>query len=170
MTGAMDKPRLQIAIFVMTFVLPVISTFTFKISGNISSITMENKRERMLPIAFAVVTYAISTFFCYKYVIFEPIFFKTMGLITLVLFLILITNFFDKVSAHAAGNGGFLAILLVLPFDKSENYFVYLLCGYALIVGLVMSSRLALKAHTLRQVAIGFLIGFLVCFELKFII
>ncbi|MCL2327049.1 MAG: phosphatase PAP2 family protein [Bacteroidetes bacterium] len=72
---------------------------------------------------------------------------------------------FWKISLHAIGVGGFLA--LVVQLSLHQHFFAYLLIPAALtIAGLVLSSRLYLQAHTPAQVATGFALGMGVVFFL----
>ncbi|MDR0940985.1 MAG: phosphatase PAP2 family protein [Bacteroidales bacterium] len=77
---------------------------------------------------------------------------------------------FWKISLHAIGVGGFLA--LVIQLSLSAYFFAYLLIPIALIIaGLVMSARLYLHAHTLAQVVCGFIVGVgvvLLCLNIGF--
>ncbi len=92
---------------------------------------------------------------------------------TLTLFGVFFVNVFTKVSAHAAGMGGWVAMLLLLAVEwpmrsvalKVGGYWlqvspVLLLAKGVLLAGAVGWARLILGAHTSRQVWYGYAIGF----------
>ena len=64
-----------------------------------------------------------------------------------------------KVSMHTTGAGGLIALVLVLFPYSMVNAFPVLL-GAVLIAGCVGTARLALKAHSEREVYLGYLTGF----------
>lgn len=67
----------------------------------------------------------------------------------------------DKISMHAMGMGALLSVMLVLPKFSVHDLSTPLLC-VILLSGLICTCRLYLQAHTLRQVYMGFVVGFLV--------
>ena len=84
-------------------------------------------------------------------------------------------NNFEKISMHAAGVGGLVSFVGVLIMHFSDHVFhVGLPSGELLVVptsvlmpaslvlaGIVCSSRAILKAHNLKQIYIGALLGFI---------
>lgn len=71
-----------------------------------------------------------------------------------------VVNLWWKVSSHSAGAGGVIGVLLAF---SQLFYFnpLWWLCLCILISGLVNSSRMVLRQHTLGQVMVGTLIGVL---------
>jgi membrane-associated phospholipid phosphatase len=69
-----------------------------------------------------------------------------------------------KISAHMFGIGGLIGGAMAVSFyvERSNPYYMFM--GLFIIAGLVGTSRLILKRHTLSQVIAGFLLGFLVSF------
>lgn len=89
---------------------------------------------------------------------------------SLVVFVVLITNLWWKISAHAAGIGGVVAyFLLFLSFDKNLEYLPYLI-SLIIISGLIISSRIALNAHNAMQTYLGFVLGFITTLFIKIFI
>lgn len=75
-----------------------------------------------------------------------------------------ITTFFYKISVHSLAVWG--AIGMMLPMNKvSEEGALLIPTAVVIIVaGLVMSSRLALNAHTPRELLVGGVSGFAIGF------
>ncbi|MDR1761600.1 MAG: phosphatase PAP2 family protein [Bacteroidales bacterium] len=72
-------------------------------------------------------------------------------------------SIFWKISLHAIGVSGFLA--LVIQLSLHAHFFAFILLPIVLVIaGLVLSSRLYLQAHTPAQVAAGFALGLCVTF------
>ena len=69
-----------------------------------------------------------------------------------------IINIWWKISTHTAAIGGFFGALtaLSLIFDFNPLWW---LCLVLLLAGLVGTSRMILRQHTLAQVVMGFLTG-----------
>lgn len=65
-----------------------------------------------------------------------------------------------KISIHATALSGMLGVLLALEMNLSELDLFMPILVTVLATGLSMSARLALNAHTPKQVLYGFLVGF----------
>ena len=69
-----------------------------------------------------------------------------------------IINLFIKISTHTAAIGGVTGALLAFSVIFSFNP-VWWLCIVLLLAGMVGTSRMILRQHSLRQVVLGFLAG-----------
>jgi len=69
-----------------------------------------------------------------------------------------------KISAHMFGVGGLIGGAMAVSYfvERSNPYYMFM--GLFIIAGLVGTSRLILRRHTLHQVIAGFLLGFMVSF------
>ena len=87
------------------------------------------------------------------------LFMRGMILATLVTSLICaIVNIWWKVSTHMAGMGGLFGTVIAFSYLFYFNPIVPMCC-MLLLAGLMGSSRMLLRQHSLSQVIIGFLIG-----------
>lgn len=151
---------------VFSFCAPGLSLLMFKLSRNISSIEVENREERGLPITITAV-------FC---VILGVLFFIKApngvlpssiyalpwgGFVGIVMAGIL--NRRDKISLHALGAGMLQGFFMSYYMFQAEYYFEILIAS-TLVGGLVLSARLYLNKHTLKQVMNGYLLGFVSVF------
>lgn len=151
-------------VFGLTFILPAISVLMLKLTSNISSLHLEERKERFWPMIFSTVYYAATTYFLS---IRNPISAELTAVLLSVLFtLIFITiiNFFWKISAHSAAAWGACGTILGLNLNIPYNPLTIILIVFILIAGVVSSGRLYLNAHTPLQVSIGGVLGFLTCF------
>jgi membrane-associated phospholipid phosphatase len=147
-------------IFLFTFVFPVLNILIFRFFGTIQSLNMESRKERLTPFIFISIMYALITVLFYVKLPFSLTFIRLMAAITLLVFTGTIFTFFFKVSVHSLAAAGFVGILI--PFAKVNSDLLWPTAVAISICGLVISSRLALNAHTPRETMIGSIAGFLV--------
>lgn len=150
-------------VIVSTMIAPGITALILKRMGEIKSLQMESRRERLLPFAI--------TGFCYlaASVIIQNTLDNVNQLILIILagaqlaiLLALIISVFWKVSIHMIGIGGIVGteILMMHLFHFSWDMVLY---ATLLIAGLVGFARLKLEAHQPAEVLTGFILG--VCTE-----
>jgi membrane-associated phospholipid phosphatase len=154
-------------IFVVTFFLPAFNIVVFRIFGSISSLTMPNRRERIVPFTFVALLYAVVTYLFYiKFRIsLNDNFLKLLLVINFLVFGATIATYFYKISVHSLGICGILGVLFPLNTVSSGNDMIFYITIVAVVIaGMVMSSRLQLHAHTPREVMVGAVLGFLIGF------
>jgi membrane-associated phospholipid phosphatase len=72
-------------------------------------------------------------------------------------------NRYEKISLHAMGAG--MLFGFIVAYYKTQVIFdVDLIIGVAILGGLIMSARMYLGKHTLRQSIMGYLLGFFTVF------
>ena len=153
-------------IFLVTFILPVINIFIFKIFGTIRSLTMESRRDRVVPFVFISVLYGVMTYlFQTKFNIgINESFFRFLLIIDVLVLLSTVLTFFYRVSVHSISICGLLGVLIPLSKVSEELILLYVTIGFIALAGVVMSSRLQLNSHTPREVMVGAVIGYSVAF------
>ena len=149
-------------VFFTTFIVPGLGTYFMYRHGFISSMHVENRPERNLPFFFTTVCFAVTSYLFYHEQIFDRLLFYIMFLITFSVFSIYLISFFWKISAHSVGAGGALGILLFLHASLPESQLLYVVVAAIVVIGAVMSARLALQAHTPAEVYTGFLLGLVI--------
>lgn len=164
---------LLMSVFVCTVLLPGFAVALMKPLGLIKSLEMDDKQDRIGPYIVSGVFYLwlVKNLLSdgqtpQLYVIFA------LGATT-GLFLAFLINIFSKISAHAVGMGGFVAMLMFMVMDWNDSgivlpvpggilqisMFVLLILAIVL-AGLVGTARLALRAHEPADVYRGYAIGF----------
>ncbi len=150
-------------VFVITFLIPLLSISLLRISKSITDFQLEDRRERILPFAFITVFYMIITgMFVFKLDI-SPVFNQIFVTITIIVLTITLITLYWKVSAHSAGVSGMMGFLLAFHIKSPLGNLMWPIFFTVLVVGLVMSARLYLNVHRPREVHVGALIGF--CFS-----
>jgi len=152
------KKILILTMLVNNIVLPLSLLIFLKMRNHISSWEMESRKERMLPLFFTTILYAITSYLVINYPV--PNFIKTyfIGIFFVASSITVINNWW-KISIHAAGAGMLTALMLMLSFQMYHIMLLPLMATIT-IAGLILSSRLRLNFHTPAQVWIGFLLGF----------
>jgi len=154
------KKMLFLIVLINNIVLPLILLVILKSKKFILSWEMENRKERLLPLFFATILYAITSYVIIKYPV--PIFIKTyfVGIFFVAATLTVINNWW-KISIHAAASGAITALMLMLSFRMYHITILPLAVTIA-VAGLILSSRLKLNSHTPAQAWFGFLLGLIV--------
>ncbi|WP_107037167.1 hypothetical protein [Brumimicrobium mesophilum] len=154
---------LFILLFLVFIVMaPGLSLVVLRLNKTISSLHMESKEERLTPIA-------IMTFYCiilYLFLMFQaenaliPSIIKAMVVGgALSSFLAYFITKKSKISLHGMGMGSLFGFVYMfsVPLEQAP---INMLITVLVVGGLVMTARLFLKAHTLKEVGAGYLLGF----------
>ncbi len=150
-------------IFITTFALPAVNFLLLRLSGSIRDLTLPNRQQRILPFIFISAIYIFVTImFYWKFPI--PNLLRLMIIVSAMIVFATIATFFYKISIHSLSLWG--AVGMMLPMNKvSEDSSLLIPTVLVIIIaGLVMSSRLALDAHTPREVMVGGVSGFAIGF------
>ncbi len=140
-------------------VIPLLINLYLKKKKMISSLSMPDVNERVLPYLISCIFFTL-TFFLLQEISLPDFYLKVFQAACLsVLTLLVLAILKQKISAHMVGLGGIIGMLsLVSVFFGLDLSIVMLI--FILLAGLTGSSRLYLNAHTLLQVFLGFIIGF----------
>ena len=167
-----EADTLLIIVFMTTITLPAIAVIMMKMLGWIQTFRMETRHERIGPYIVAGIMYL--TLYLHVSKAEFPTSLRVAALGVLIsLWTCFFLNNFLKVSAHAAGMGGLVAIValtkLKFGYEQAQigipggiNLVVsidYVLYSVILLAGLVCSSRLLLDAHKPNEVYLGLMIG-----------
>lgn len=162
------KKLMFLIILVNNVFLPVSLLPFFMHRGIISSWTVNERKERTIPLILTTLLYGVTSYIIFRYQI--PIFLKSYIFSSFFLSLIVtVINLWWKISLHSVGAGALLGIVLILS-DRTHTSLVEYLILVIITGGLVLSSRLKLNYHNPQQVWLGFLSGFagLVLFMILF--
>jgi hypothetical protein len=152
---------LATSILLFTWGIPLLTFMILKLVGQIKSFTLENQQERFIPYMVSALCY----FACWRLFVNSHI----QGVIapyTLAAAVVIVfcgvTNFFTKISAHAAGCGGITAFVLFCFMYGGLAEIRWILVAILCITGMVFSARKYLNAHTDQQLLIGYFGGMFV--------
>ncbi len=165
--------HLILLIFLSSFVIPAFAVGMMKALDMIDSLEMKTKTERIGPYIVTGILYL----WLFQNMLYNPDIpgaYKIFVLgATIGLFMAFFFNLFTKISMHALGMGGLLGMTILTMLLFSYNTFTIdlgsfgllemstsaLLMIVILLAGIVCTSRLILKAHSLQDLYSGFIIG-----------
>ena len=150
-------------VIIFSFVIPAILIFILFKLRLISDLSLKIRRERIYPYIIALVSYSVMLFYYYR--IHMPLWFIMMMAAPVVIMIIAILITLKwKISAHMFGIGGLMGGAMAVSYYVEHANPYYMFMGLFVIAGLIGTSRLLLRRHTLNQVIAGFLLGFLITF------
>lgn len=173
-----DKAQglLLISILTIAIMFPLMAILMMKALGLVKSLEMEDKFDRILPLIITGLFYLWLFVNIRKNDNIPSVFtFFVLGS-TISVFLALIINNFSKISLHAIGLGGFVAVITVITFQWTYGFVDipipilnmefrlsdrFILMIAVLLAGMVGTSRLYLKAHKSDEVFGGYFVGIL---------
>lgn len=150
-------------VFLLSFAVPAILIFMLYKIGIISDLSLKVRRERIYPYMITLLSYSVMIIFYYKMQMPTWFLMIMVSSVAIMIVAILITLKW-KISAHMFGIGGLIGGAMSVSYfvEHSNPYFMFM--GLFIIAGLVGTSRLILKRHTLAQVIAGFLLGLIFSF------
>ncbi len=144
-------------VYFFTILLPTLLIHLYRRYQGWSSSDLGRKERRMVPYIIAILCY----FTCYYVMNVRriPQFMANILMAALVIQVVCaIINIWWKISTHSAAIGGFSGALLAFSLLFAFNP-IWWLSVILIIAGVVGSSRMILRQHSLTQVVVGFLIG-----------
>lgn len=150
--------KLLFLILLVNNVLLPLSMLPFFIHMNIiSSWSLSDRKERIIPLVITTILYCTTSFIIFRFPI--PVFLKSFIYATAFLSLMVtVINFRWKISLHSVGAGALIALVIILSL-KMFTPLVWYLIPAVIAGGLILSSRLKLNFHNPQQVWYGFFIG-----------
>lgn len=155
------NPEKYFAIFqivIITLLLPILFFFLLRTAGQVDSIMISKISQRKIPLviqSFLTILLVRKSITLDHYPEFH--FFFLGGLLSTVLALALLF-LSTKASLHAIAISAFTVFVIGLSIH-SQTRNINLIAFLVLMNGFVVSSRLEMKAHTPKELVIGFLLG-----------
>lgn len=146
---------------ICTLILPAIPILVMIRKGQIKDIFISNRRERTIPYLASIFAYIVWLFYLSN-IQFPPTLVIVAGGSLLSIAGMILINFKWKISAHTAGMGGLVGSIVAVSYLATILPTLLIVLSIVLS-GLVAISRIELKAHTPKQIAGGFVWGFLCC-------
>lgn len=156
--GYQEKIFILLQVFIVTLVVPILFFFLLKATGKISSLMVPDISERKLPLviqSFLIIILVKQSITLERY---NELHFFMLGALMSTLIALILLFFKSKSSLHMMGLTG----LTLFYFGLSMVYQTQNILLFAILIfinGLVASSRLEMKAHTIKEILIGMLLG-----------
>lgn len=156
-------------IFVVTYLIPLLILVVFKKLKFIKNYKTESIKERKLPVLLMIIL-----FYLLGNTIEKQLILKNLALLfyasSLGLILIYILFYFKiKTSIHLLSLGISVGFFLVLSNIYSQSFTIVIIIIF-LLAGLLASARLKLKAHSTKEIYLGFFIGILATLSIYYLL
>ncbi len=157
----------SIILFFFTVFCPIVILFILKKIKLINSFEMKTHKERVIPLLSSIFFILLGFYFLEKTTTPIYLLLTYLGGIVLI-FTVSVISYFYKISAHLSGLGGVYGSILFysILFNVNCNLILLLILLLSVLVAL---ARFALKAHSLLQLVLGFLLGNLIMILLNFV-
>ena len=145
-------------VYLFTILLPTFLIHLYRRYQGWSLIELGNKERRVVPYVISILCYFICVYLMEQMHI--PYFMRSIVASALIIQIVCaLINVWWKISTHTAGIGGVAGALLVFSevFRFNPVWWFCLVLGIAGVLG---TSRMILRQHSLSQVVAGFLVGF----------
>jgi len=150
-------------VVLFSFVIPAILIVMLFRIGVVTDLSLKIRRERFYPYIITLFSYSAMIIFYYRMQM-PKWFLMIMAASVAIMIIAIIITLTWKISAHMFGIGGLIGGAMAVSYYVERTNPYYMFMGLFLIAGLVGTSRLLLRRHTLYQVIAGFMLGLLVSY------
>ncbi len=161
LSPATTKLIFTLIVFGINFIFPLLMVLLLKKMKLIDDIGLNGRKERLIPYIISIVCLGGTAWLLWNKGVpmWVAMFYAGGALAALIN---MIVNFKWKISAHAAGIAGIVAMLIQITKDGSPMPGMTLwIAGAILSAGLLGSARVWLGRHSLMQVLAGSAVGFI---------
>jgi len=151
------KLYVQGLVFITTAILPALAILLLRRKGVITDLDVSVRSQRVIPYLVFGLTYAATVFFLMRAAFPWTIVKLFLGSLLSILVAFIITLKW-KISAHTMSFGCLTGGAFVICLEQHVNPLLFFVVLFVL-AGLQASSRVYLKAHTLAQAGVGFVLG-----------
>lgn len=160
------KLRILAMVLLFTIMLPTFLIRMYRRYNGWTLIELGQKERRMVPYIISILCYFACIYL--MELVHVPHFMVSIVIAALTVQMVCaLVNMIWKISTHMAAIGGFAGALFVFADAFGFNP-VWWFCLLFIVAGLLGSSRMILRQHTLSQVVAGFFVG-MVCTVLAFL-
>ncbi|MEX6626445.1 hypothetical protein [Tenacibaculum salmonis] len=145
-------------VFVSTYIIPILLLIFLKAIGYIKSYQVSKIEERKVPIFFMMTLLFMLGRFFLEIAVIRDLSYLFFGVVFGLGFVYILFNVNTKTSLHLLSMGAATGYFLL--FQQIHNiYILPLIIVFIVLSGVLASARLHLKAHTVKEVYLGFFIG-----------
>ena len=153
------KLEVLIMAYLFTILIPTVMIHFYRRYQGWNLIELGHRERRMVPYVISIVSYFTCVFVMER--LHMPHFMSAIIIAALLLQIVCaLINVWWKISTHTAAIGGVAGALFAFAEYLNFNP-VWWLCLVFLVAGILGTSRMILRQHSLSQVVVGFWVGFL---------
>lgn len=145
-------------IFVNTAIIPFLFTAFLRWRNLVKSIHLDHREDRTIPFTFAFFFY-LTNYWLLRDITMPQVIYSIFFGSSVAVGIALAINFFTKISIHMIGMGGMTASIYSMSQLYGLDITLLVVVGI-LASGMVGTARYVLESHTIRQIYMGWLIGF----------
>ncbi|MDO4715764.1 MAG: hypothetical protein Q4A44_05775 [Bacteroidales bacterium] len=155
----MHKLYIVLMVYLFTVVLPVLAIWLYRYINGLARHELGQRERRIIPYILSISSYTLLIYIFASQQIHRNMLGILVGALAMQVVCSLLTPLV-KPSTHVAGAAGVAGMVLAFSFVLHFDPTLWL-SGSILLTGLVASSRIILRYHTLKQVGISVIIGLL---------
>ncbi len=148
---------------VLTVVAPMVSVGYLVYSNQISSLHIENRNERIIPLVITA-AYGFGLYYLFSQFQIPSIILAIAGVGVIGVITTLLITMFWKISAHMVAISGFGGMVLALS-HQVHPVETWVIMVIFILMGIIGWARLRLEAHTFWQVIVAWIIGFIIAYQ-----
>ena len=149
-------------VYLFTILIPTLLIHFYRNYHGWTLIELGKKERRVVPYLLSIVSYFVCYYVMHRFNI--PHFMSNILMAALVIqILCALINVWWKISTHTTAIGGVMGALQAFAVIFGFNPIGWL-CLVLILAGMVGTSRMILRQHSLRQVCYGFLLGLVVAY------
>ena len=153
------KLEVLIMAYLFTILIPTVMIHFYRRYQGWNLFELGHRERRMVPYVISIVSYFTCVFVMER--LHMPHFMSAIIIAALLLQIVCaLINVWWKISTHTAAIGGVAGALFAFAEYLNFNP-VWWLCLVFLVAGVLGTSRMILRQHSLSQVVVGFWVGFL---------
>ena len=153
------KLEVLIMAYLFTILIPTVMIHFYRRYQGWNLIELGHRERRMVPYVISIISYFTCVFVMER--LHMPHFMSAIIIAALLLQIVCaLINVWWKISTHTAAIGGVAGALFAFAEYLNFNP-VWWLCLVFLVAGVLGTSRMILRQHSLSQVVVGFWVGFL---------
>ena len=145
---------------IFTIILPVLCFLFLKSINKIDSIMLPVLSQRKLPLLIQSILFLVLLTQGNMFVYIPGLYYFFLGCFISTLIALLLVLLEVKASLHMVGISSLVAFCIAMSVYTQRNL-LWEICILFLLNGFVGSSRLYMKAHTPKELFVGFIVGFL---------
>ena len=149
-------------VYLFTILIPTLLIHFYRNYHGWTLIELGKKERRVVPYLLSIVSYFVCYYVMHRFNL--PHFMSNILMAALIIqILCALINVWWKISTHTAAIGGVMGALQAFAVIFGFNPIGWL-CLVLILAGMVGTSRMILRQHSLRQVCYGFLLGLVVAY------
>jgi hypothetical protein len=149
---------LFIQIIIVTILLPIAFFYLLRTLGKVETIMLSDISQRKIPLILQIILFTVLIQKSITFQRFPALYLFFIGGIFSTIFAFLFLYLKTKASLHMIGISSLTAFIIGLSIHNEINT-INTVAFFAIMNGAIASSRLVMKAHSTKELVIGFLCG-----------